>query len=205
MGIKLLKNLKYEGSPTLKAFLNSAYKIQKDYKFDGDNMLTIQNCIKWLYGNDGESLKQGLYIYGSCGTGKTLLMKCLKQFSLDIGQRVMVNNKDVRLYWKTYNANELCTLYQEGQTLTPIFNLPVLGIEDIGTESPISLYMGNRKNVLKELIEVRADKELLTFFTSNLNPYSPEFEEIYGKRAVSRISAMEVLELQGKDRRNKNN
>jgi DNA replication protein DnaC len=81
--------------------------------------------------------------------------------------------------------------------------MPILCNQDLGAELKESLHMGNRINVLKQLIEYRGDRQdLITLITSNY-PIDSEFISVkYGDRVVSRLIEMcNYFELKGKDRR----
>ena len=63
--------------------------------------------------------------------------------------------------------------------------------------------MGNRRKVLRSIIEQRADRaDRMTLITSNYPPDAEEIVQIYGYRVMSRIKQMcNVICLPGQDRR----
>ena len=81
--------------------------------------------------------------------------------------------------------------------------MPIICIQDLGSEQMESLYMGNRENVIRRMIEYRGDRtDMLTLITSNLPMAHQKLEEKYGDRVVSRLNEMcNYLEIKGKDRR----
>ena len=80
---------------------------------------------------------------------------------------------------------------------------PMLGIQDLGSEPQESLYMGNRVDVVRQLIEHRGDKtDEMTLITSNLKINGERLVNRYGDRVASRLVEMcNYFEIKGKDRR----
>ena len=80
---------------------------------------------------------------------------------------------------------------------------PMLCIQDLGNEPQEALYMGNRLDVARYIIEYRGDAHAeLTFITSNLRMGGDILKERYGDRVASRLMEMcNYYEIKGKDRR----
>ena len=80
--------------------------------------------------------------------------------------------------------------------------MQIIGIQDLGQEPKETLYMGNRLNVLQQLLEYRGDRgDQLTLITSNLRISSETLKRDYGDRVQSRLVEMNYFEIKGKDRR----
>ena len=79
----------------------------------------------------------------------------------------------------------------------------IIGFQDLGSEPIESLYMGNRINVMRRILEYRGDQsDQITLITSNLPYNSKKFVELYGDRVASRLNEMcNYFEITGKDRR----
>ena len=79
----------------------------------------------------------------------------------------------------------------------------MLGIQDFGQEPAESLYMGNRLDVIRQLVEYRGDcSDELTFITTNLKMGGEKLIQRYGDRVASRLNQMcNNLEIKGLDRR----
>jgi len=79
----------------------------------------------------------------------------------------------------------------------------MLGIQDLGQEPQESLYMGNRVDVVRQLIEYRGDRtDEITFITSNMKINGDVLMNRYGDRVASRLMEMcNYYEIKGKDRR----
>lgn len=168
----------------------------------GDSRMTAINPLT------GEKMPgridKGLYLAGNIGTGKTTAMQILhnlyrlnpyrKPWAADS----VCNNRIVR-------AASLVSAYEtEGYAgLNEIERSEYLIIEDLGTEPIEAVFMGNRRHVIKQLLEKRGDiQSYVTSVTSNIPLGHTDFSARYGARAQSRaIDMMNYLILKGDDRR----
>lgn len=155
----------------------------------------IEDCdskIKdWMSVEKPDRKKWGLYIYGSCGTGKTyalyaLFRNCILQ---DFPCRIKNTVELLRLFKQDFKNNEdNFEDYLEYKGL--------LFIDDIGVEKNTEFV----DETLYHLINIRCEKMLPTFFTSNLS--IKELSQKNGDRIASRIVGMcEIVKLEGKDKR----
>ena len=89
---------------------------------------------------------------------------------------------------------------EEGD-LTPWKEEISLCIQDLGNEPSEVMYMGNRRRVLRSVLEARGDMyDRLTLISSNFPP--ERLGEVYGQRVASRIRQMcNPIYLGGSDRR----
>lgn len=203
---------------TLQKFKDCGDKIVCNYIIDDDNKFVIENLIKWFFGQEflqnvvGKKktiqgrLNKGVYIAGPCGTGKSLILQVFQEFARNFKQKFIVNNKEIGTMWATYNAHELVNKFRNGDDLRSLYSTPIIHIDDLGAESNVAQYMGNKINVLQEILEVRADKGVMTLITSNLKPYDDKFDSIeskYGERVASRLNALNYYSLTGEDKRSK--
>ncbi len=157
----------------------------------------VENLLK-QYEQESEKIeeykeeKEGLYIYGSAGTGKTYALYA-------IFRNHCLNNE----YCKIINTVELLRLFKKDFKDEYEHNFEeylefsgVLFIDDIGAEKNTEFV----DETLYHLINTRHEKMLPTFFTSNLS--LKELAEKNGDRLASRIAGMcDVIELTGEDRR----
>lgn len=152
---------------------------------------------------------QGLYLYGTVGTGKTTAV-C----SIAMSYIVMKSQRDLREGNRTHqlvqyvNIPDLLDLIKRGfdddesakiaeQKMKNLRKVPLVILDDIGAERP-SEWARER---LLTVIGSRYDNELSTFLTSNLT--LKELREIDPTgRIPSRIAGMSVpIEFTGADRR----
>lgn len=205
-------------------------KNAQDFVINESNLPIIQNLIKWVMGdntvsaidpnnpmsdepNGPASASKGIYIAGPTGTGKTTLIDVLIAY-IRLKKICVWRSSErdgvikVPLIIKKISASQITNQYVTSGYLEPIFDLPFLYIDDLGSEVLSSKYMGTEKNVLKELIEYRGDhRELITIFTSNYTYSAKTFaSSLYGDRAQSRLFEMcNLYHLIGQDFRKSKN
>lgn len=146
------------------------------------------------------SLKKGLFVLGNIGTGKTLLMRAFQ------------SNPKTR--FRFISCSELVGKFQiDGmEGVERYFGRPnqfdadfgiATSFDDLGAENPNANYMGNRTNVMEEIILSRyqnSQPHYYSHFTTNLS--GEEIEKIYGARVRSRLREMcNTIILPGSDRR----
>ena len=188
------------------------------FVIDDENRFAFENFIKWAHCDTSMKcldpvsgqvipgrLKCGIYIAGNTGTGKTWCMEIMQAYIQAIGIKVLWHNdNDPRpLYWRTIRADGLCDVWAESGNIQQYKTAPMLAIQDLGNEPPETLYMGNRLDVVRYVIEYRGDMHAeMTFITSNLRMGGEILKERYGDRVSSRLQEMcNYLVIKGKDRR----
>lgn len=185
------------------------------FVIDNDNKFLYRNIVLWLMGDKGFQcidpktgairngrIDKGLYIAGNVGTGKSTAMRIvsrlyrLNPFKLSSGKCYP---------WVTVSANMVPGTYERygDAALVDLMRRPLLCIEDLGSEDKEAVYMGNRRNVFRKILEYRGDElTSATMVTSNIPLGHPNFAEMYGQRAQSRcFEMMNYLVLKGDDRR----
>ena len=188
------------------------------FVIDDENRFAFENFIKWAHCDTSMKcldpvsgqvipgrLKRGIYIAGNTGTGKTWCMEIMQAYIQAIGIKVLWNtdNEPRPLYWRTIRADGLCDVWAESGNVQQYKTAPMLAIQDLGNEPPETLYMGNRLDVVRYVIEYRGDMHAeMTFITSNLRMGGEILKERYGDRVSSRLQEMcNYLVIKGKDRR----
>lgn len=193
------------------------------FRIDDDNRWAYTQLIKWLYGIEtmqaadpeaaakGEMkiipgrLTAGIYIAGSTGTGKSWAMEILRILADIDRPQIQLGGKERRIVYGCYRAEEIweeATASDEGMAMFK--TLPILCIQDLGSEpAGDAVRWGSRKEPLRQILEARGDRDdLITLITSNFGICSPEIEQRYTDRVVSRLKGMcNMLVINGIDRR----
>lgn len=192
---------------------------QKNPKFviDADNRFTYEQMIRWCHADpamkclDPETrmpvqgdLKKGLYIAGNTGTGKSWALEIIRAYC--IVHRFAIRytaTKESVLSWRNVRVDEICDTFAQSGQMQQFKSMQCMGIQDLGAEPAESVHMGNRMNVLGQLIEYRGDRsDFITLFTSNLPINHKLLVSRYGDRVASRLNEMcNYLEITGRDRR----
>ena len=188
------------------------------FRIDEDNRFAYENFIKWLRGDStmqalnpttGEvvqgDLTRGIYIAGNTGSGKSWCLEIMQEYAQVLRLPIeFAGEEDAKpLIWNACRADEICREWAESGDIQKFRARPILAIQDFGQEPQETLYMGNRLNVLRQLIEYRGDQDgQLTLITSNLKLSGKKLEERYSDRVQSRLFEMcNYFEIKGADRR----
>jgi DNA replication protein DnaC len=133
----------------------------------------------WLSDNKG----RGLFMYGDCGRGKTLLSKtCIPAILL----------KYCKLICHAYDV-------QDVNDNPELLRFAIISIDDIGTED-VSNKFGNKRMIVVEALDMAEKYGKIIILTSNLD--REKLIEKYGERAFDRIlSTTKRVKFTGKSLR----
>lgn len=211
---------------TLEAIKIIGKSIVPDFVIDDDNSFLYTNLAKWLIGDrsmmahdvNGREIqgdcKKGLYIAGTTGTGKSLAVIILGKICQAANVPLYINGEKNKLMWNSYLCNEICEDYADSGDIVKYIKYPSICIQDLGAEiergkegeaKAETMYMGNRKNVMRTILESRGDYlDRMTLITSNYKINGKVIQQAYGDRVVSRLGLMcNYFILKGEDRRRK--
>ena len=191
-----------------------------DFVIDGKNRFVYENFVKWCHCDPTMKrihpksreiipgdLYAGIYIGGKTGTGKTWSLEVMKEYislhSFRITLRPGRNDEDTRqMSWRFIRSDEICENFASDGFLRELKAIPLLALDDVGSEPENAVYMGNRIDVIRQLIESRCDRDdRITIITSNFRLGGWKLMERYGDRVVSRLSRFNYLEMGDSDRR----
>lgn len=186
------------------------------FVIDDENRFTYTNLIKWVHGdktmqcldpNSKEptngNLKGGIYIAGNTGTGKSWALEIILTYSRLMGFEVTFDEEKYKLVWNNISADDVCSRFTNTGNIEDIKKAHVICIQDLGAEPTECCYMGNKLEVLRNVIETRGDRTgYITLFTSNFPMSHKTLIDRYGDRVASRLVEMcNYFEIRGKDRR----
>ncbi|MBE6339844.1 MAG: hypothetical protein E7069_03765 [Bacteroidales bacterium] len=183
---------------------------------DDDNSFVYKNLMLWALADpsckaiDPETAKEipadlnkGIFISGKTGTGKSVALEVLREFVREVRDRgFYINGICENLTWTNFRADDIVDRFCEGESLRWMKKAAMLGIQDLGSEPTEAIYMGNRHELLRLILESRADYSTVTLVTSNFAMLAPELRKKYGDRVQSRCREMfNYYVLGGEDRR----
>ena len=148
-------------------------------------------------------LDAGIYIAGNTGSGKSWALEIMAAYSIIDNIQIVLGKTRRFLHWENIRTDVICDEYVTNGTFEGFKKMNIIGFQDLGSEPIESLYMGNRINVMRRILEYRGDQsDQITLITSNLPFNSKKFVELYGDRVASRLNEMcNYFEITGKDRR----
>lgn len=153
--------------------------------------------LKYMAEFDNKTNRQGAYIYGSVGTGKTYALYALaRAFSIN-GAKVKIKNivEILQEVKSTYDGNGYDKERVEEEWVK---TNDVLFIDDLGTENLTEW----ATELIYRIINWRYENDKITFVSSNLTPEA--MASRIGDRLVSRLVEMcKFIKIEGEDRRMK--
>lgn len=184
------------------------------FTLDGENMFTYENVVKWVMADPtikaldphtgkpvAGDLTKGIYIGGNTGSGKSWCLELASYLAHIVNARYKAGASASNLEWRNHRAAEVCKQFTRTGDVDNLYAVPVLGLQDVGSEPQDCTFMGNRVDVIRQLLEYRGDiHSQFTLMTSNL--LYEEMTARYGDRVSSRLYGMcNYYEIVGKDRR----
>lgn len=186
------------------------------FRIDAENRFVYENLIRWVHADPEFKcfdpftrqittgrLDRGIYISGNTGSGKSWAIEIMSAYSTIDNVRFGVFGAKKQLQWPSIRTDSMCEDYATTGTIEKYKKMAIIAIQDLGAEPPESLFMGNRQNVLQQILESRGDQtNLLTLITSNLPINHEALIRRYQDRVASRLTEMcNYFEMVGTDRR----
>lgn len=134
--------------------------------------------------------KKGLYLHGNFGCGKSFLVAAA------FGELAKVGIESAIVFWPEF-LNTLKASFnipysnEFDKSMQFIKSVPLLLIDDIGAENSTPW---SRDDILCPIVQYRMDKELTTFFTSNLDYKALEEHLSISKNNVEAVKARRIIE-----------
>lgn len=126
-----------------------------------------EQVAKWLSGNNG----RGLFLYGNCGRGKSVLCRfALPAILLKYCRKVVT----------VFDIQDM------NRDIDTVLSKHLISLDDIGTEE-ISIKYGERRMAFAEIMDAAEKQGKLLIVSTNLN--DKDIRERYGDRILDRIVA----------------
>ncbi|MCI6672402.1 MAG: hypothetical protein MSG77_07685 [Prevotella sp.] len=208
----------YDISHALKVIEAIGKSRNRKFVIDEENRFAYENFIKWCHGDTTMqaldpltgnmkkgNIKSGIYIAGNTGSGKSWCLEIMLAYVQALNFQIKFTDERTPspLYWYIVRADDICEQFARSGDISNYKKRLIIGIQDFGQEPKETLYMGNRLNVLQQLVEYRGDRaDEITLITSNLRISSETLKGRYGDRVQSRLAEMcNYFEIKGRDRR----
>lgn len=176
-------------------FLDIANKICPGFALEEQQKSLVQQIFRWCMLLEGPlDLNRGLWLWGTIGSGKSTLMRIVREFCYQVrpGENVGDNRCALPFWMTILSANEICTQYAEDglSAIDSVNKNARLCIDDLGTEEVRTCHYGTWRNVIADLLMRRYDRRLMyeTFATSNLSPQ--DIRTRYEERVYDRCGEM---------------
>lgn len=160
----------------------------KDLRLDAATRSHIEQAAGWLADPKG---KFGLMLMGVCGNGKTSLMQAIARLIAYVTETTCgySKRKNVRIITAREIAR-LCSSEDKDarKGYDDLFNEPMLGIDDLGTEPKEVTVYGRVTEPIDLLLSSRYAKQQFTIVTTNLN--KKLLEGKYDPRVYDRLKEM---------------
>jgi len=139
-------------------------------KMEGRNMQWLpeyEEVTEWLSDNKG----RGLFIYGDCGRGKSLLCRyVLPAILLHHCQKVV----------------SVFDIQQANSDIDNVLSKRIISLDDVGTES-VSIQFGRRRIAFAEIMDATEKDNKLLIASSNLN--ASQILNYYDMRVLDRLKS----------------
>lgn len=173
-----------------KLFLQTALQFQVEERgrefIMNDNISEILDRLSRVL-TEG-SYHFGLHFYGGCGNGKTTFVKA---FQTVINRLQLKIEEECYGNWaiRIMDARAIADLAKnDNDEWQQLCRIPMLAIDDLGTEPVEVLDYGNVLYPIVDLLTRRYDRQLFTVITTNLT--SEEIRAKYGERIADRLNEM---------------
>jgi len=173
----------------------------EQFGIDEENKETITGLLLYFSGHPdfeksirikNASLDKGILLAGNIGSGKTTLMRIMKELRISKTPFQTKNCRELAQLYATGGIEAIqrfgrkAVNYRNGQWKKQHFLF-----DDLGTEENMT-YFGNQLNVMEQVLLDRSDHfvnhGLITHLTTNLD--SEELKKTYGDRVMSRMNEM---------------
>lgn len=170
-GMKLPSEKVYLNVPDSRSLLFSAIRYFVSLEKKSAVWLPeYEKVANWLSDNGG----RGLFLYGTCGRGKSILCRyALPAILLKYASKVV----------SVFDIQDM------NQDIDLVLSKHIISLDDIGTEE-VSIKYGERRMAFAEVMDAAEKHSKLVIISTNLN--ERELKDRYGDRVLDRIKATTV-------------
>lgn len=163
------------------------------------NILKIRDRAMSFIENFDKPNEKNLYFCGPTGVGKTFMVNCIAAELLN-RERTVLYQTAPSLY-NTINEYRLMSFKDEAyedMSYNNLFNVDLLIIDDLGTESPTAARYAELLNILNIRQENNLSRACKTIISTNLSV--AKLREFYDERVASRIiGGFDLYRFAGED------
>jgi len=176
-------------------FLKISKEFTSDYIINENNKYVITSLLEYFTGNGNLDLKKGIYLHGSFGTGKTIIMQIIRKL-LSVFFPFSPNG-----FYST-SVEQIIDHYKKENNLTKFGNngddIPLnICINEFGKKLNEKIYGTDANAILESLFMIRYElfqQGRLTHVTSNFNPQKLNMEPTIKDRMIEMFN---IIELKG--------
>jgi len=164
-----------------------------------DNILKIKNRVLDFIENIDSPDNKNLFFCGPTGVGKTFMINCIAAKLLERNRTVLYQTSPA--LFSTINDYKLKGFREteyEDSTYDNIFDVEVLIIDDLGTESPSAARYAELLNILNSRHDKNLQRPCKTIIATNIG--INKLHEYYDERVASRIiGSFDLFKFAGED------
>lgn len=139
----------------------------------------------------------GLKIMGTCGTGKTTLLRAMECVINEYAGR---QSRENMYSLCSFAASEIADKFRNNEAgCDNFYNFRLVAIDDLGVEPVVVKHYGNEIMPLVDIIHRRANDNKMTIIVTNIDKDS--ILERYGPRVYDRMRDMTTILLNGDSNR----
>jgi len=165
----------------------------KDYIFTGNNKHVLNLLLPYFTGNGSLDLNKGIYLYGSFGTGKTIMFEIIRKwlaelFRFNQNGFYSTSIEEIIEYYKKDNSFGKFGYGVDGMNMN-------ICINEFGKKVNEKIYGNDVNELLNSLIMIRYElfrNQKITHVTSNYHPEKLKLEPIIKDRIVEMFNFIEL-------------
>lgn len=177
----------------LDSFVYVARRICPDFTITPELFPVVCRLIDYAFGNGSLDPDKGIWFYGNIGTGKSTLLRVMKEYCRLCHKRVEHPvSGELRSYtYRITSIKDICIQVGAGGPgkLETFINNYYQAFDDVGQEGDVTYY-GSKLNIFEEIILGRYNRRSNDFTHVTTNLDIPEMHLRYGSAAYDRIKEM---------------